>query len=124
MNISTRWIKEILPIQASPTEIADALSVSGLEVEHIEDWESLKGGLKGFVTGEVLTCEQHPDADRLKVTTVNIGGENPLHIVCGAPNVAAGQKVIVATVGSWVYLPEKSLSKFEKPKFAVKLVKE
>jgi len=116
MNISTRWIKEILPIQASPTEIADALSVSGLEVEHIEDWESLKGGLKGFVTGEVLTCEQHPDADRLKVTTVNIGGENPLHIVCGAPNVAAGQKVIVATVGSWVYLPEKEPFEIRKAK--------
>lgn len=116
MNISTRWIKEILPIQASPTEIADALSVSGLEVEHIEDWESLKGGLKGFVTGEVLTCEQHPDADRLKVTTVNIGGENPLHIVCGAPNVSAGQKVIVATVGSWVYLPEKEPFEIRKAK--------
>lgn len=116
MNISTRWIKEILPIQASPTEIADALSVSGLEVEHIEEWESLKGGLKGYVTGEVLTCEQHPDADRLKVTTVNIGTGEPLNIVCGAPNVAAGQKVVVATVGSWVYIPEKEPFEIKKAK--------
>ena len=116
MNISTRWIKEILPIESNPIEIADALSISGLEVEHTENWESLKGGLNGYVTGEVLTCEPHPDADRLKVTTVNIGSGEPLDIVCGAPNVAAGQKVVVATVGSWVYIPGKEPFEIKKAK--------
>ena len=107
MNISYRWLRSILPVEASAEEVAHRLSVSGLEVEHIEKWESLPGGLKGFVVGEVLTCEKHPDADRLKVTTVNVGSAEPLHIVCGAPNVAAGQKVIVATVGSQVSIPGK-----------------
>lgn len=107
MKISINWLKDILPLKADAQEIADRLSVSGLEVEHIEAWQSLPGGLKGFVIGEVLTCEQHPNADRLRVTTVNVGHNEPLHIVCGAPNVAAGQKVVVATVGTEIKMPGK-----------------
>ena len=107
MKISINWLRDILPTEVDAQEIADRLSVSGLEVEHIEEWQSLTGGLKGFVVGEVLTCEQHPNADRLRVTTVNIGSGEPLHIVCGAPNVAAGQKVIVATVGAEINMKGK-----------------
>ena len=107
MKISINWLRDILPTNVDANEISDTLSVSGLEVEHIEEWQSLPGGLKGFVVGEVLTCEQHPNADRLRVTTVNIGTGEPLHIVCGAPNVAAGQKVIVATVGTKINMPGK-----------------
>jgi len=107
MKISVNWLKSLVPVQESAQQIADRLSVSGLEVEHIEDWESLPGGLKGFVVGQVLTCEKHPDADRLSVTTVNVGSGEPLNIVCGAPNVAAGQKVVVATVGTEVRIPGK-----------------
>ncbi len=116
MNISYRWLSSILLVKASAEEVADRLSVSGLEVEHIEKWESLPGGLKGFVVGEVLTCEKHPDADRLKVTTVDVGGDNPLNIVCGAPNVAAGQKVVVATVGSTVTISGKDSFEIKKSK--------
>ncbi len=107
MKISINWLRDILPTNVEANEIADRLSVSGLEVEHIEEWQSLPGGLKGFVIGEVLTCEQHPNADRLRLTTVNIGQAQPLHIVCGAPNVAAGQKVIVATVGTEINMKGK-----------------
>jgi len=107
MRISINWLKDILPTNVDPQEIADKLSVSGLEVEHIEEWQSLPGGLKGFVIGEVLTCVQHPNADKLKLTTVNIGSGDPLNIVCGAPNVAAGQKVIVATVGTEINIKGK-----------------
>ena len=107
MRISINWLKDILPTNVDPQEIADKLSVSGLEVEHIEEWQSLPGGLKGFVIGEVLTCVQHPNADKLKLTTVNIGSGEPLNIVCGAPNVAAGQKVIVATVGTEISMKGK-----------------
>ena len=107
MRISINWLKDILPTQVGAQEIADRLSVSGLEVEHLEEWQSLTGGLKGFVIGEVLTCEQHPNADKLKLTTVNIGSGEPLNIVCGAPNVAAGQKVVVATVGTEIHIKGK-----------------
>ena len=107
MRISINWLKDILPTSVSAQEIADRLSVSGLEVEHIEEWQSLKGGLKGFVIGEVLTCVQHPNADKLKLTTINIGSGDPLNIVCGAPNVAAGQKVVVATVGTEIQIKGK-----------------
>jgi phenylalanyl-tRNA synthetase beta chain len=107
MKISINWLRDILPTNVEAIEIADRLSVSGLEVEHIDEWQSLPGGLKGFVVGEVLTCEQHPNADRLRLTTVNIGAAEPLHIVCGAPNVAAGQKVIVATVGTEINMKGK-----------------
>ncbi len=104
MNISFAWLQDILGQNLSVNEIADRLSISGLEVEHLDTWESLPGALQGFIVGEVLTCEKHPDADRLSLTTVDVGQETPLAIVCGAPNVAAGQKVIVATVGSMIHL--------------------
>jgi len=107
MKISINWLRDIIPTNVDAIEIADRLSVSGLEVEHIEEWQSLPGGLKGFVVGEVLTCEQHPNADRLRLTTVNIGAAEPLHIVCGAPNVAAQQKVVVATVGTEINMKGK-----------------
>ncbi|MBE9464111.1 phenylalanine--tRNA ligase subunit beta [Dyadobacter subterraneus] len=103
MKISYKWLKEIIEITESPEEIGVLLTGTGLEVEGIEEVESIKGGLKGVVIGEVLTCEKHPEADRLKITTVDVGLEQPLNIVCGAPNVASGQKVIVATVGATLY---------------------
>lgn len=102
MKISYSWLKDYVQTDLSVNEIASILTETGLEVDGVEKIEAVKGGLEGVVVGEVLTCEKHPDADKLKVTTVNIGGE-PLNIVCGAPNVAAGQKVIVATVGCTLY---------------------
>ncbi len=103
MKISYKWLKELIDITESPEEIGKILTSTGLEVEGIEEVESVKGGLKGVVTGTVLTCEKHPEADRLSLTTVHIGAETPLSIVCGAPNVAAGQKVLVATLGTTLY---------------------
>jgi phenylalanyl-tRNA synthetase beta chain len=100
MKISLSWLRQFITLPESVTEIASLLTSSGLEVEHIEAIEQVAGGLKGFVIGQVLTCEQHPNADKLRVTTVDIGTEPVLNIVCGAPNVAAGQKVIVATIGT------------------------
>ena len=87
----------------SPEEIAALLTQSGLEVEHLEPFVSVPGGLAGLVIGEILTCVKHPDADKLSLTTVDIGQEQPSQIVCGASNVAAGQKVVVATVGATLY---------------------
>jgi phenylalanyl-tRNA synthetase beta chain len=103
MKISYNWLLEQIDIQESPEAIAAKLTGTGLEVEGIEQYESLKGGLAGIVVGEVKTCIKHPNADKLSVTTVDLGGENPVQIVCGAPNVAAGQKVLVATVGTTVH---------------------
>jgi phenylalanyl-tRNA synthetase beta chain len=103
MKISYNWIKEYLKIDLEPEKIAKILTGIGLEIEDSYEWVSVKGGLEGIVIGEVLTCEKHPDADKLSVTTVNIGAQEPLHIVCGAPNVAAGQKVAVATLGTKLY---------------------
>jgi phenylalanyl-tRNA synthetase beta chain len=103
MKISYNWLKTILEFNQTPQEISDLLTSSGLEVESIEPWQSLKGGLIGFVTGQVLSCQKHPDADRLSVTTVDVGNNTILNIVCGAPNVAQGQKVVVATVGTTIY---------------------
>lgn len=116
MNISFAWLCDILQKELSAQEVAERLSVSGLEVEHTEIWESLPGALQGFVIGEVLTCAPHPDADRLSLTTVNIGQGEPLSIVCGAPNVAAGQKVVVATVGTIVSMPGKDSFEIKKSK--------
>lgn len=99
MKISYNWLKSYTNISVSPEKLGEILTDTGLEVEGITKIEAVKGGLQGVVVGEVLTCEKHPDADKLKVTTVSIGSDEPLQIVCGAPNVAAGQKVIVATVG-------------------------
>jgi phenylalanyl-tRNA synthetase beta chain len=108
MNISYSWLKQYININLSPAEVARVLTGIGLEVEAIESVEKIKGGLRGFVIGEVKTCEKHPDADKLSVTTVDVGEENLLNIVCGAPNVAAGQRVIVATIGTTVYKGEES----------------
>jgi phenylalanyl-tRNA synthetase beta chain len=103
MIISYQWLCAYLPETLSPGELSRILTSIGLEVEALEKFQSVKGGLEGVVTGEVLTCVKHPDADKLSVTQVNIGSGAPLQIVCGAPNVAAGQKVLVATVGSTLY---------------------
>jgi len=106
MKISYNWLKQFINIDWDAEKTGELLTDLGLEVEGIESYQSVKGGLEGIVVGEVLTCEQHPNADRLKVTTVNIGTEQPLKIVCGAPNVAAGQKVPVATIGTTLYTEE------------------
>ncbi|MDK2909264.1 MAG: phenylalanyl-tRNA synthetase beta chain [Bacteroidales bacterium] len=103
MKISYNWLKRYLLCDLSPQEMAALLTESGLEVESLEKVESVKGGLKGVVVGEVITCEKHPNSDHLSLTTVNIGNGQVLPIVCGAPNVAAGQKVLVATVGTSLY---------------------
>lgn len=103
MTISYNWLHEYLPVTIEPERLSRILTAVGLEVESLERYESLKGGLQGLVIGEVLTREKHPNADKLSVTTVNIGSGDPLQIVCGAPNVAAGQKVIVAPVGATIY---------------------
>ncbi|MBC7885535.1 MAG: phenylalanine--tRNA ligase subunit beta, partial [Saprospiraceae bacterium] len=106
MKLSLNWLKNYLNISYSPDKIAEMLTLIGLEVEGVEKIESVKGGLLGIVTGEVISCEKHPDADRLSVTTVNIGTDEMLQIVCGAPNVAKGQKVMVATIGSELHPSE------------------
>jgi phenylalanyl-tRNA synthetase beta chain len=103
MNISYSWLKQYIDINLSPAEVAKVLTGIGLEVEAMESVEKIKGGLKGFVIGEVKTCEKHPDADKLSVTMVDIGEEALLNMVCGAPNVAAGQRVVVATIGTTIY---------------------
>ena len=103
MKISYNWLQQFLQIDWDATKTGELLTDLGLEVEGIETKESIKGSLKGIVVGKVLTCIQHPNADRLKVTTVDLGDGNPLQIVCGAPNVAAGQKVPVATIGTTLY---------------------
>jgi len=103
MKISYNWLKDYLDLDIEPHKLAVILTGLGLEVEAMEEWESVKGGLKGVVIGEVLTCKKHPDADKLTVTTVDIGASDPLQIVCGAPNVAVGQKVPVAIAGTSVF---------------------
>jgi len=103
MTISYNWLKEYIDIPESPEEIGHVLTSTGLEVVSVEVHESVKGGLKGLVIGQVLTRSKHPNADKLSITTVDVGGERPLQIVCGAPNVASGQKVVVAVHGSTIY---------------------
>jgi len=103
MKISYNWLKQFVQIDKTPQELSLILTNIGLEVESVEKVQPVIGGLEGLVIGEVLTCVQHPNADRLRVTTVNVGGAEHLQIVCGASNVAAGQKVVVATVGTTVY---------------------
>lgn len=104
MNISYSWLKDYIDIDLSPEEIAKILTQIGLEVGSTEEVETVKGGMNGLVIGEVVTCEPHPNSDHLSKTTVNIGTGELLPIVCGAPNVAAGQKVVVATVGTTMYM--------------------
>lgn len=106
MNISYNWLKEYLQFELSPQETADALTSIGLETGSVEEIQTVKGGLEGLVIGEVLTCVEHPNSDHLHITRVDVGEAEPLQIVCGAPNVAAGQKVVVATVGTKLYAGE------------------
>ncbi len=103
MKISYNWLKQYLNVTWEVEKVSELLTDLGLEVEGVEEIESIKGGLKGVVVGEVLTCIKHPNADRLNITTVDLGDGEPVQIVCGAPNVAAGQKVPVATVGTMLY---------------------
>ena len=103
MKISYNWLRTYLPVDLTPERMGEILTQTGLEVEGIARAEAVPGGLKGLVIGEVVEKGQHPNADRLSVTRVDVGGEEPLHIVCGAPNVAQGQKVVVATVGCMLY---------------------
>ena len=110
MKISYKWLKELLNFNLTAEETAAYLTDCGLEVEGIDTFETVKGGLRGLKIGEVLTCEPHPNSDHLHVTTVNVGEAEPLHIVCGAPNVAAGQKVVVATIGTVLYNGDESFT--------------
>lgn len=117
MRISYNWLKQFIKIDLAASETADLLTDLGLEVEGVDKYESLKGGLQGVVVGHVLTCEKHPDADKLKITTVDLGdGNAPVQIVCGAPNVAAGQKVPVATIGTKVFDKEGNAFEIKKGK--------
>ena len=103
MNISYNWLKEYVDFDLTPEEVAAALTSIGLETGSVEEVQTIKGGLEGLVIGEVLTCEPHPNSDHMHVTTVNLGQGEPVQIVCGAPNVASGQKVVVATLGTKLY---------------------
>ena len=103
MNISYNWLKEYLPFDLQPEEVAAALTSIGLETGSVDEVQPVKGGLEGLVIGKVLTCVDHPNSDHLHITSVDLGNDSPVQIVCGAPNVAAGQKVVVATVGAKLY---------------------
>lgn len=110
MNISYKWLKEYVDFSLSPQEVCDALTSEGLEVGALEEVQSIRGGLKGLFVGKVLTCDMHPDSDHLHVTTVDLGHGGTRQIVCGAPNVAAGQKVIVADLGCVLYDGDKEFT--------------
>jgi phenylalanyl-tRNA synthetase beta chain len=116
MTISFDWLKTLFPTQLPADQVAALLTGSGLEVESLEDLESIPGGLRGVVLGTVLTCERHPDADKLSLTTVRVGDETPRQIVCGAPNVAAGQRVVVALEGATLYPSQGEPFKIKKSK--------
>ncbi len=110
MKISYNWLKQYIATDLSPQEVSEILTNTGLEVEGLEEVQSVKGGLKGVLIGEVLSCNLHPDADKLTVCSVNLGENEPVQIVCGAPNVAVGQKVPVATVGTTLWPDEKEFT--------------
>lgn len=116
MKISNNWLGEYLSTDLKIERIGEILTDIGLEVEGIESFETIKGALKGIVVGKVMTCEKHPNADKLKVTTIDVGTGNLLSIVCGAPNVEAGQKVAVATVGTKIYAKDGSFFEIKKAK--------
>ena len=109
MNISYKWLKRYIDFHFGPKELSGILTSVGLECDSVEEVESIRGGLRGVVIGKVLTCIDHPDSDHLHITTVDLGGEEPAQIVCGAPNVAAGQTVVVATVGTILYDGDKEI---------------
>jgi len=109
MKISTKWLRRYIETSLDPFEISEILTESGLEVESIETVETIKGGLKGVVIGQIVACQKLPDSDHLYLTQVNIGKEIPLSVVCGAPNVAEGQKVLLATVGTTLYFKNEPL---------------
>lgn len=110
MNISYNWLKNYINLDLAPNRVSEILTSLGLEVGSMEEIQSVKGGLEGLVIGEVLTCAKHPNADKLSVTTVDVGVGEPLAVVCGAPNVATGQKVVVATVGTVLYSGDDSFT--------------
>ena len=116
MKISYNWLKDYLDIEISAEKAAELLTFGGLEVEDVETVETIKGGLKNYVVGKVLTCEMHPNSDHLHITTVDVGTAEPLHIVCGAPNVAAGQKVVVAKIGAKVYTSDEECFEIKRSK--------
>ena len=110
MNISYNWLKDYIDTDLNPQELADALTSIGLETGSVEEVETIKGGLEGLFIGKVLTCEEHPNSDHLHITTVDVGQAEPLQVVCGAPNVAAGQKVVVAINGTKLYSGDESFT--------------
>ncbi len=110
MKVSYNWLRQYLDIDLPPQQVSEILTNTGLEVEGVEQVQSVKGGLEGVVIGEVLTCSSHPNADKLTVTTVDLGADEPVQIICGAPNVAAGQKVPVATVGTTLWPDDKGFT--------------
>ena len=110
MNVSYNWLKDYVDFNLTPEELVSVLTSIGLETGGVEEVETIKGGLKGIVIGQVLTCIDHPDSDHLHITTVDLGNGEPQQIVCGAPNVAAGQKVVVATVGTKLYSGDESFT--------------
>ncbi|MBR1517557.1 MAG: phenylalanine--tRNA ligase subunit beta [Bacteroidales bacterium] len=116
MKISYKWLKEYVDTELTPNELDDLLTFSGLEIEEVEKVETIKGGLEHVVIGQVLTCEPHPNSDHLHITTVDVGGERPLDIVCGAPNVAAGQKVVCAQIGTKIYTSDDEFYEIKKGK--------
>jgi phenylalanyl-tRNA synthetase beta chain len=116
MKIAYNWLKQFIKIDWNSDETAALLTDLGLEVEVVEKYQSVKGGLEGVVVGHVLTCIQHPNADRLKVTTVDLGDGIPIQIVCGATNVEAGLKVAVATIGTTLYDKEGNAFQIKKGK--------
>ena len=116
MKISYNWLKDYVKISKTPSELDDLLTFSGLEIEGVEKVETIKGGLEHVVIAKVLTCEPHPDSDHLHLTTVDVGAAEPLHIVCGAPNVAAGQKVVCAQIGTKIWTSDTEFHEIKKGK--------
>ena len=123
MKISYNWLKQFVQITQTPQELSLILTNIGLEVESLDRVQPIVGGLEGLVIGEVISCVQHPNADRLRVTTVNAGGDELLQIVCGAPNVATGQRVVVAPVGATVFPNEENRLKLISQKSGERFLK-
>ena len=116
MKISYKWLREYVDTDLTPNELDELLTFSGLEIEGVEKVESIRGGLEHVVIAQVLTCEPHPDSDHLHLTTVDVGSGTPLNIVCGAPNVAAGQKVVCAQIGTKIYTSDTEFYEIKKGK--------